>query len=47
MGTAIVGLLVMMGQAIQPNEFVQYTTISGFFEQDNAATDPNSFDYVG
>ncbi|KAH8596523.1 phosphoglycerate mutase [Bisporella sp. PMI_857] len=45
-GTAIVGLLVMMGQAIQPNEFVQYTTISGFFEQDNAATDPNSFDYT-
>ena len=42
----VVGFMVMSGEAIQPNEFTRYTTITGFFEQDDPATSPSGFDYV-
>jgi len=44
--TIVVGLLVMMGESIQPNEYARYTTVTGFFEQDDPKTVSGSFDYV-
>jgi hypothetical protein len=31
---------------INPNEYINYTTITGFFLQDDPATNPSTFDYV-
>jgi len=44
--TVVVGLLVTMGESIQPNEYTRYTTVTGFFEQDDPNTVASSFDYV-
>ena len=32
--------------ARQGNGYINYTTITGFFMQDEADTDPSTFDYV-
>jgi len=42
----VVGLMAMMGESIQPNEFTRYTSVTGFFEQDDPNTVASSFDYV-
>ena len=44
--TIVVGILVTMGESIQPDEFTRYTTVTGFFQQDDPATNPTGFDYV-
>jgi hypothetical protein len=31
---------------LNSNEYLNYTTLTGFFLQDDPATDPNTFDYV-
>jgi len=28
-------------------EYIKYSTVTGYFQQDDPATDPNTFDYVG
>jgi len=42
----VVGFMVMMGESIQPNEFTRYTSVTGFFEQDDPNTVAGTFDYV-
>jgi len=43
--TIVVTFLVMMGETAS-GEYIQYTTITGFFQQDDPATDSGSFDYT-
>lgn len=46
--TVIVALLVIMGEASAPTpKYLKYTTVTGYFQQDDPATDDRNFDYVG
>jgi hypothetical protein len=46
--TFIVGILMIMGDAPSPpeQEYVKLSTVTGYFLQDDSATEPNGFDYV-
>jgi hypothetical protein len=43
--TIVVFFLVMMGEAETP-KYIRYSTVTGFFQQDDPATDASTFDYV-
>jgi hypothetical protein len=43
--TIVVTFLVMMGES-KSAEYIRYTTVTGFFQQDDPATVPGTFDYV-
>lgn len=43
--TFVVTCLVMMGES-KSAEHIKYTSVTGFFQQDDLATDSGSFDYV-
>jgi hypothetical protein len=35
----------MMGESDTP-QYINFSSVTGFFQQDDSATDPSSFDYV-
>lgn len=43
--TLIVVLFFIMGECSGPS-YIEYSTVTGYFLQDDPATDPESFDYV-
>jgi hypothetical protein len=43
--TVFATFVVMMGESNIP-QYLKYTTVSGFFQQDDPATEPKGFDYV-
>jgi hypothetical protein len=43
--TVVVTFLLMMGETTS-GEYIQYTTVPGYFQQDDPATDSGSFDYA-
>ena len=43
--TLLFGWFIMAGHG-EPTYFRKYSTVLGYFLQDDAETDPNSFDYV-
>ena len=45
LATIVVAFMVMMGESNVP-QYIEYTTVTGFFQQDDPATEPNGFDYV-
>ena len=45
LATIFATFVVMMGESNIP-QYIKYTTVTGFFQQDDPATDPNGFDYV-
>jgi len=45
--TVVVALLVMMGESPKPiPEYITYSTVTGYFQQDDPATEDHGFDYV-
>jgi hypothetical protein len=47
LATIVVAFIIMMGQSVPGPEYIKYSTVISFFQQDDPATDPSSFDYVG
>ncbi|KAL3424490.1 phosphoglycerate mutase family protein [Phlyctema vagabunda] len=45
LATVVVALIVSMGEATAPKH-LRYTTVTGFFKQDDPATDSATFDYT-
>jgi broad specificity phosphatase PhoE len=45
LGAAALSFLMSIAQTDQP-EYIQYTTLTGFFLQDDPATNPSTFDYT-
>jgi hypothetical protein len=43
--TVLVAMTTVMSEACEPS-YIKYTTITGFFLQDDPKTDPSTFDYV-
>lgn len=43
--TIVITFLVMMGES-KSAEYIAYTTVTGYFQQDDPATDSGSFDYT-
>jgi hypothetical protein len=37
--------MIMMGESDTP-QYINFSSVTGFFQQDDPATDPSSFDYV-
>lgn len=45
--TVIVAFMIMMGEAPTPSEeYTKYSTVTGYFLQDDEATDPKGFDFT-
>lgn len=45
--TVCVAFFVIMGEAPKTEEtHLEFSTVTGYFQQDEPATDPKSFDYV-
>ncbi len=45
--TVFVAFFVIMGEAPKPEgEYLKYSTVTGYFLQDDLETDPSTFDYV-
>jgi len=47
-GTFFLAVFVIMAESPNPEqvEVIKYTTVTGYFLQDEPSTDPNGFDYV-
>jgi hypothetical protein len=45
LGALIVSFLAAIGRAQRP-DYLNYTTLTGYFMQDDPATNPSTFDYV-
>ncbi|KAH6674129.1 histidine phosphatase superfamily [Halenospora varia] len=47
LATVIVAFMVMMGESPQPApEYIKYSTVTGYFQQDDHNTDDKKFDYT-
>jgi hypothetical protein len=44
LATIIIAFLIMMSGS--DAQYLKYTTVTGFFQQDDPSTDPKGFDYV-
>lgn len=44
--TATLGFSAAAAAAASASKFINYTTVQGYFIQDDPSTDPSSFDYV-
>ena len=45
LGTIVLGFFVFMGETSTP-EYIKYTTVTGYFQQDDLATNASIFNYV-
>jgi hypothetical protein len=44
--TAVLLLFFTMAEGHQTTTYIKYTTVSGYFEQDDPKTNASTFDYV-
>jgi hypothetical protein len=45
LATIVISFLIMMGES-DTSQYINFSSVTGFFQQDDSATDPSSFDYV-
>ena len=45
LATIVLAFFVLMGETSRP-EYIKYTTVTGFFQQDDLATNASTFNYV-